>query len=151
MVSRSGLNGCCAAFASLPTPRARLSAPRSHPDPRASTLRLLARVLEKFVAHEGGTYAVFLDFCSLHQKDGNGERTENEGQLFGRALGNLQDLYSHPNAFILKVRAAAAAPRPGPSARAGATAARGSERRPAGPRRPARLSAAPPPPPPSRR
>ena len=141
------------AFASLPTPRARLSAPRSHPDPRASTLRLLARVLEKFIAYDGdryeppGTYAVFLDFCSLHQKDGNGERTENEGKLFGRALGNLQDLYSHPNAFILKVRPAAAAPRPGPSARAGATAARGSERRPAG----SRLSAAPPPPPPSRR
>ena len=94
------------AFASLPTPRARLSAPRSHPDPRASTLRLLARVLEKFVAEERcatpGTYAVFLDFCSLHQKDGNGERTENEGKLFGRALGNLQDLYSHPKTWILK-------------------------------------------------
>ena len=143
-----------AAFASLPTPRARLSAPRSHPDPRASTLRLLARVLEKFVANDflspPGTYAVFLDFCSLHQKDGNGERTENEGKLFGRALGNLQDLYSHPHTYILKVRPAAA-PRSGPSARAGATAARGSERRPAGSRRPARLSAAPPPPPPSRR
>ena len=80
-----------------------------HPDPKSSNLRLLARVLEVFVAeptHYGGdacTWGVFLDFCSLHQKDASGERTPNEGLLFGRALSKLSDLYSHQSAFILKI------------------------------------------------
>jgi hypothetical protein len=91
-----------------------------HPDPKSSTLRLLARVLEAFLAYStapltphghldetygGGaaTWGVFLDFCSLHQKDANGERTPNESALFGRALASLSDLYSHPSTFILKV------------------------------------------------
>lgn len=51
----------------------------------------------------GGTIAVFLDFCSLHQKDAAGKRTEQEAALFGRALSSLSELYSHPHLFLLKL------------------------------------------------
>jgi len=79
-----------------------------HPDPKGSTLYLLARVLDKFLAFTGNgtcTWAVFLDFCSLHQKDSSGRRTEAEQSLFATALGRLSDLYSHPRSFLLKVTA----------------------------------------------
>jgi hypothetical protein len=44
----------------------------------------------------------FNSFCSLHQKDKNGYRNENEGALFGRALKSLDQLYSHPFTWIIK-------------------------------------------------
>ena len=82
---------------------------RSHPDPKGSTLRLLGRALEVFVKGEwgtpAGTYGVFLDFCSLCQKDANGERTPNEGALFGKALKSLDQLYSHPSTMVMKISA----------------------------------------------
>ena len=62
------------------------------PDPKGTTLRLLGRVLEKFVADDkygtvAGTYAVFIDFCCLHQVDpATGKRTDSEQALFSRAL-----------------------------------------------------------------
>ena len=80
-----------------------------HPDPQGTTLALLAAALEKFVnyTHKTSlrpcTYAVFLDFASLFQKDGAGERTGREALLFGRALAGLSELYSHPRTFILKI------------------------------------------------
>ena len=89
-------------------PRSALGPRRSHPDPKGATLRLLGRVLEKFVADGGGTYAVFLDFCSLHQKDAAGQRTASEQTLFDRALKGapcISELYSHPHTFILKASA----------------------------------------------
>lgn len=83
-----------------------------HPDPRGDTLRNIARVLEQLVAGYatttkglsggGGTYGVFLDFVSLHQKDENGARTAAEGALFGRALGGLSEWYAHPRTIVLK-------------------------------------------------
>jgi hypothetical protein len=79
---------------------------RSHPDPKSTTLQLLAAVLEKFVAFRGFTLAVFLDFCSLYQKDADGKRTASEQRLFDIGLkGNpcISELYSHPQTFILKV------------------------------------------------
>lgn len=42
-------------------------------------------------------------FCSLHQKDAQGQRTDVEGALFSTALSRLSDLYSHPRTFLLKV------------------------------------------------
>lgn len=77
-----------------------------HPDPHGTTLKLLGAVLEKFVASRfggEGTFAVFLDFVSLMQKDAAGQRSNAEARLFGTALGGLPELYSHPNTFILKV------------------------------------------------
>ena len=84
-----------------------------HPDPKGTTLRLLARVLETYIAqprpdargrqYPASTFAVFLDFCCLHQKDEDGERTANERTLFSRALGSLDSLYSHPHTHLFKV------------------------------------------------
>jgi hypothetical protein len=83
-----------------------------HPDPHAVSLRQIARILKKYLQSyaakvpgydekvRGGTMAVFLDFCSLHQKDAEGKRTEQEAALFGRALSSLSELYvestAHP-------------------------------------------------------
>ena len=80
-----------------------------HPDPRGETLRLLARVLKAYVEEAkddwgGGTCGVFLDFCSLMQKGPNGEeRSPPEAKLFGLALNNLSDWYSHENTIVLKL------------------------------------------------
>jgi hypothetical protein len=75
-----------------------------HPDPRGETLRLLACVLKAYIAQRGGTCGVFLDFCSLMQKGPNGEeRTPAQAKLFGLALGNLSDWYSHPKTTVLKL------------------------------------------------
>lgn len=75
-----------------------------HPDPLGGTLRSLSRVLASFVTrtHDEGTYGVFLDFCSLPQKDAEGVRSPSELTLFQRGLGRLDQLYSHPKTFILK-------------------------------------------------
>ena len=75
-----------------------------HPDPQGGTLRLLSRVLASFVTrtHDEGTYGVFLDFCSLPQKNAEGVRSPSELTLFQRGLGRLDQLYSHPKTFILK-------------------------------------------------
>ena len=76
-----------------------------HPDPHGTTLQLLARVLKAYVESPwGGTCGVFLDFCSLHQKGPCGEaRSASEAKLFGFALGNLSDWYSHPMTVVLKL------------------------------------------------
>ena len=94
-----------------------------HPDPKGSTLRLLGLALQRFVEYHtkrratfcgqklpwtasktpAGTFAVFVDYCSLHQKDASGGRTVAEAALFKRALARLDDLYSHPHTFLLKV------------------------------------------------
>ena len=87
-----------------------LSPVRSHPDPKGTTLQLLAAVLERFVADAAwdpaGTCAVFLDFCSLYQSDAAGRRTASEQILFDRGLKGtpcISELYSHQTTWILKV------------------------------------------------
>ena len=77
-----------------------------HPDPHGETLQLLARVLRAYLVntHDNGTCGVFLDFCSLHQKGAAGEaRSASEAELFGMALNNLSNWYSHPNTIVLKL------------------------------------------------
>ena len=76
-----------------------------HPDPHGSNLRLLARPLRALLASSGAhtTFAVFLDFVSLHQKDGAGIRTASEQALFARALDSLATWYSHPATFLFKI------------------------------------------------
>ena len=77
-----------------------------NPDPKGINLRLLARVLEVLIKKWGRTYAVFLDFMSLHQKDSDGaERPPHHAALFERALLNMMDWYSHPKVFTLKLTA----------------------------------------------
>ena len=60
-------------------------------------------MLEKFVAdkYDGGTYAVFIDFCSLYQVP----RDKRQEAVFRRGLGGMSALYSHPKTFILKATA----------------------------------------------
>ena len=75
-----------------------------HPDPKGSTLRLLAKALRLMC--QRCDCAVFLDFVSLHQKGAQGEeRTPSETALFSRALGSLSPWYSHPNTWVFKVTA----------------------------------------------
>jgi hypothetical protein len=38
---------------------------RDHPDPKGAQLRRIAALLESFVADDGGSYAVFLSYCSV--------------------------------------------------------------------------------------
>ena len=54
------------------------------PDPKGTTLAALAEVLRVYIRfpEAPGTYAVFIDFCSLHQKPPGKERTPAENELF---------------------------------------------------------------------
>ena len=52
----------------------------------------------------GSSRACVPSFCSLHQKGAAGEpRSPAEAELFGTALGNLSDWYSHPKSVVLKL------------------------------------------------
>lgn len=74
-----------------------------HPDPRGDHLKLLAAVLRRFLTDVGGTYAVFLDFISLYQRDATGFRTEEESRMMKVALSQLSDIYAHQYAYVLKI------------------------------------------------
>lgn len=77
-----------------------------HPDPRGDSLQLLANALETFVLDrfDGGTWAVFLDYCSLPQCGPLGEaRTSTESALLARGLHSLAALFSHPCTWTLKL------------------------------------------------
>jgi len=86
-----------------------------HPDPRGDNLRLLATFLRTLLNEPRGdprhgrwrksrnTYAVFLDFVSLHQKAGLSQRTEREWRLFSTALERLSLWYSHPKTLVCKI------------------------------------------------
>ena len=78
-----------------------------HPDPRGTTLRLLAKVLSAFIELWGGRkVGVFWDFGSLHQHpDVNAGllRTPSEQELFTRALSGLGTLYAHRSTWVLRV------------------------------------------------
>ena len=76
-----------------------------NPDPDGATLRSVGALLRERERMRGGTtrYAywpreagVFLDWCSLLQKDPiTDERTEEEAQLFDKALRNMTLWYAH--------------------------------------------------------
>ena len=86
-----------AAPARLPlTLAARTSPQNRHPDPHGTTLRLLARALEPLLAYRGGTYGVFIDYCSMPQVP----RDDKQEQLFRLALPGMSTLYSHPNTCV---------------------------------------------------
>ena len=74
-----------------------------HPDPRGDHLELLASVLKVFLSDVGGTYAIFLDYMSLYQRDENGLRTDEESRMMGFALTTLADLYAHQFVYVLKL------------------------------------------------
>lgn len=77
-----------------------------HPDPRGDSLRALGKVLDKFVRDrfDGGTWAVFIDFCSLPQLGARGEaRSPSEMALLQAGLHALASLFSHPCTWTLKL------------------------------------------------
>eukprot|EP00966_Prymnesium_polylepis_P320531 7376914-Prymnesium_polylepis.1 len=85
-----------------------------NPDPLGEQLVSLAKAIEQ--AEQKGRYgnpgshafpseaAFFIDVASLHQKDGNGERSEAEKAAFGEALSTMQLWYAHPltTAFLTR-------------------------------------------------
>lgn len=70
-----------------------------HPDPRRTTLQLLGRALRVLVESMGGTFAVYLDCCSLFQ----GARLASEEKLFQLARARQCDLFAHPHTWVLMV------------------------------------------------
>ena len=82
-----------------------------HPDPKEINLKLLAKVLERFIAYgssggnrqKGYTYACFFDFMSCFQKGPDGKRTDKEMALFGKALSNMMVWYGHPKTMTFKL------------------------------------------------
>jgi len=70
----------------------------SHPDPEGRTLLSIARAIRRAQQQHIGRHherlpaelGIFLDWCSLHQKDANGERTPSEAACFADALGSMQ-------------------------------------------------------------
>lgn len=91
-----------------------------HPDPRCEQLPLLAKALEELNAASDGSggsgatatvgggsaYAVFFDFCSLHQLStaGAGARSPREEALFRLATHSLADWYAHQASTMLVLR-----------------------------------------------
>ena len=75
-----------------------------HPDPHGLQLQRLARALSSFVEEDGGSYGVYLRYCSLHQPGLAGEgRTAEEAELYARALQGLPALYSHEATPVLEL------------------------------------------------
>ena len=68
-----------------------------HPDPEGATLRKLCNGLKsarmKNFPEEAG---VFVDWCSLCQRDRQGRRTKAEESAFRGALGSMHLFYAHP-------------------------------------------------------
>ena len=59
-------------------------------DPEGWHLKLLARLLQLFIAANGDA-AVFIDYCCLYQDP----RTDEQQRLFDKSLRGLQNLYAH--------------------------------------------------------
>jgi len=77
-----------------------------HPDPKGTTLKLLAMFLEPFLkasrkAKKAGRYGVMFDFASLFQHPR--DSTHAEGDLFIVGLKSLNNFYAHRNTMVLKV------------------------------------------------
>ena len=75
-----------------------------HPDPRGDALVSLAATIERAEAekHPDGYHngfpseaGFFIDYASLHQKDTNGARTEQERAAFNEALDTMHLWYAH--------------------------------------------------------
>jgi hypothetical protein len=68
-----------------------------HPEPHGTTLAAVRRHLRREGEGEGVTAlrcGLFWDFLSLPQKDGDGKRTEEETQVFARALKVMARVYA---------------------------------------------------------
>lgn len=80
-----------------------------HPDPFGDNLLKLADAITTMRAKEldsrkraapEGRFAIFYDWCSLCQKDTNGDRSEGETDAFRAALARMQLLYAHQKTLV---------------------------------------------------
>jgi len=75
----------------------------SHPDPKGTTLALLAKVLEAYLAKDKGVWALFWDYASLHQHPSDGSRSPLEDALFKQGLGGLGTMYAHQFTTVFRI------------------------------------------------
>lgn len=74
-----------------------------HPDPFGDNLWVLADALIKARQVERfpqGDFAVFLDWCSLHQRDASGWRSVPEKAAFSQALSKMNLWYAHQKTLV---------------------------------------------------
>ena len=64
----------------------------SHPDPIGVTLTAMRHYIQEDQGRSA--CAVFVDYCSLPQKDSNGERSTREQATFSRGLGVMASMYA---------------------------------------------------------
>ena len=84
----------------------------TRPDPKGSNLRRLATALrslvEETVFTPPSTYAVFIDYCSVHQPHPDrflAGRSGAEAELYARAIESMGEWYSHPYTTVIKMTA----------------------------------------------
>lgn len=75
----------------------------AHPDPEGEQLQAIAMLVEAFGATVGGcsNVAVFLDWCSLYQKESGGERQGHHQEAFERALRHASMWFAHRGTYSL--------------------------------------------------
>jgi len=72
-----------------------------HPDPNGFHLRALRNFLNRDGNRRRWT-ALMMDFVSLPQKDGAGERTSEEAGVFNRGLSSMGSVYASPRIAVLQ-------------------------------------------------
>lgn len=76
---------------------------REHPDPYGDNLLALADAIEERAARDEApqSFAVFLDWCSLHQRgEGGAERSALENRAFSIAISRMQLWYAHQKTLV---------------------------------------------------
>jgi hypothetical protein len=80
---------------------------KEHPDPYGDNLLVLADAIEERIdgalpgTAPATEFAVFLDWCSLHQRGAGGtERRPNERAAFGVAISRMQLWYAHQKTLV---------------------------------------------------
>ena len=76
---------------------------KDHPDPHGDNLLALADAIEERIARGEAPekFAVFLDWCSLHQRgEGGAPRSEVEIRAFSMAISRMQLWYAHQKTLV---------------------------------------------------
>ena len=77
-----------------------------HPDPSGIALKRLSRALEGFIEEDGGSYAIFLPYCSIMQMGLAGEeRTAEEAVLYDKAVASMSSVFAHDSIILLSLSA----------------------------------------------
>jgi hypothetical protein len=79
-----------------------------HPDPEGDNLLALVDAFEQQEAQQrfpSEGFAVFIDWCSLPQRNAAGERTAAELEAFARAISKMQLWYAHEQTLVYMLTA----------------------------------------------